>query len=297
MPLLLAVIIGGLSFFLFSAFALRSRTAQKEFLVKQLHKYTAPRLQAEVEPGRNSTWREFLETVAASVVTAKQRVRLQQQLQKAGRHDLADIEDLAVQKVQFGAAGLVVGLLLSFSGQVTGLLLLPVFTVALFYLPDVLVYNAALKRTEALSYQLADALDLLTMCVESGLSFEGALARVCDSDFGAISEEFAALLGELQTGTSRADAFKHLGERNSQEDLLKFAAAMSQVERLGVPVARALREQSTEMRSTRRERAREQAQKVPIKILAPVMICFLPGIFIIILGPAILSIISGLSSF
>ena len=107
-----------------------------------------------------------------------------------------------------------------------------------------------------------------------------------------MSEEFAAVLAELRMGKSRNEAFEDMAVRNTQPDLLRFVSAMKQVDKLGIPVSSVLQEQSREMRSTRREKAREQAQKVPVKILLPVMLCFLPGIFLIILGPAVISIFS-----
>lgn len=239
----------------------------------------------------------FLESMGLMMVNGEQRNALVRRLQKAGRHDLSEIGKVLTKKVLFAAIGGGLALLLILSGGWLGFLLVPVFAVVGFFLPDLLLYNEALKRTEELEYGLADAIDLLAMCVESGLSFEAALSRVVEADGSVVSEELGSVLGEMRTGATLAQAFEHLASRNTQPDLLRFASAMQQVDRLGVSISKGLREQSDDLRSTRRERAREQAQKVPIKILMPVMLCFLPGIFIIILGPAIVTIVRALSGF
>jgi tight adherence protein C len=121
------------------------------------------------------------------------------------------------------------------------------------------------------------------------------MMRVARTQKSAVAEEFGAALSELQMGKSRNEALEDLARRNNNSDLRKFVTALQQVDRLGVPISTVLAEQSHEMRLIRQQRAREQAQKVPIKILMPVMFCFLPGIFIIILGPAVLSIVKGLA--
>ena len=195
-------------------------------------------------------------------------------------------------KVLYALFGLALGALLGVSGNSWALLVAPALIAIGFYLPEVLVYNDAIKRTQEIEWALADSVDLLSMCVESGLGLEAAFGKVSDVQSGPMSEEFAAVLAELRMGKSRNEAFEDMAARNTQPDLLRFVSAMKQVDKLGIPVSSVLQEQSREMRSTRREKAREQAQKVPVKILLPVMLCFLPGIFLIILGPAVISIFS-----
>jgi tight adherence protein C len=157
-----------------------------------------------------------------------------------------------------------------------------------FYLPDILLYNEAEHRTAEIQLQLPDALDLLNLCVESGLGLQSALAKVAQTQEGAVASEFGRVLQEMQLGVSRAAAFESMGNRTKQEDLKRFVAAVLQVDKLGIPIALVLREQARDMRAVRQSRAREQAQKVPVKILAPLMLCFLPGLFMVILGPAVI---------
>ena len=138
--------------------------------------------------------------------------------------------------------------------------------------------------------RLPDALDMLNLCVESGLSFAAAVGQVAANQKGPVADEFKIALQEMQYGRSRAEALTAMAGRTKQDDIERFVSAMLQVDKLGVPVATVLREQAKEMRAKRYSRAREQAQKVPVKILMPLMLCFLPALFIIILGPAAFSI-------
>lgn len=215
--------------------------------------------------------------------------QLRRHLGWAGKASTADLDRVLGHKLVYALAGLALGVFAGMRWGVIGWLALVPVTLVAYVIPDVLVYNAGLKRTQEILLTLPDALDLLHLCVESGLSLQAALSRVATSQQGPVASEFGRVLKEMQLGVSRADAFAALGERTSQPDLQRFVAAVQQVDRLGIPVATVLREQSSEMRAKRHARAREQAQKVPVKILAPLMLCFLPGLFIIILGPAIVN--------
>ena len=159
-----------------------------------------------------------------------------------------------------------------------------------FFIPDILLQNKVMKRKELLANSLPDAIDMLQMCVSAGLAFPAALSKVADTQEGPVAEEFARVTAEVQLGQSRSDALAAMAERTQEKHIKKFVSAMMQVDRFGIPVGNVLIEQSREMRSARRENARERGQKVPVKILAPIMLCFLPTVLIIILGPAVISI-------
>lgn len=154
-----------------------------------------------------------------------------------------------------------------------------------FYLPDLLVYNAGLKRTDQLRRGLADALDMLTVCVEAGQGFDGALLQVARSVDGPIAGELARVLSEIQIGKSRSEAFASLGERTTAAEVQNFVSTLVQADRMGLPVAAVLREQTREMRVARRQRAEEKAQQVTVKILFPLLLCVFPALFIVIIGP------------
>lgn len=157
--------------------------------------------------------------------------------------------------------------------------------------PDLLLYNAGEKRESRMRQGLPDALDLLTISVEAGLGFDAAVLKVARNTTGPVAQEFARLLQEIQLGVSRMDAMRAMAERSSIKELKSFCHAMVQADQLGVPVGRVLRIQSREMRLRRRQAAEERAQKVPVKIMVPLVLCILPCLFIIVLGPAALKIV------
>jgi tight adherence protein C len=164
------------------------------------------------------------------------------------------------------------------------------FAVGGFFLPDVLLYNAGLKRQQRLAISLPEGLDLLTICVEAGLGFDAALAQVARNLNGPLAAEFARVLQEMQIGKSRAEAMRSLAERTNVPELRAFVSALTQSAELGIPVANVLREQAKEMRVRRRQRAEAQAQKVPVKITFPLIGLLLPSMFVVVLGPGLITI-------
>jgi tight adherence protein C len=159
-----------------------------------------------------------------------------------------------------------------------------------FFLPDILLYNSSQKRQERIPRELPDALDLLTICVEAGLGFDAALAQVARYSKGPLAAEFARALQEMQIGRSRTEAMRSMAHRTTSPELRSFISAMIQSAELGIPVAHVLREQAREMRVRRRQRAEGQAQKVPVKITFPLILCLFPALLVVILGPGIIEI-------
>lgn len=159
-----------------------------------------------------------------------------------------------------------------------------------YHAPNLYLYQKGYDRTAQMQKTLPDALDLLTISVEAGLGFDSALSQVARNTEGPLAHEFARVLQEMQIGLGRANALRALGERSTLPDLRSFASAMVQADTFGIPVGQVLRVQSDEMRLKRRQRAEEQAQKVPVKILMPLMACILPCLFIIVIGPAVIGL-------
>jgi tight adherence protein C len=159
-----------------------------------------------------------------------------------------------------------------------------------FFLPDVLLYNAGLKRQAKLRVALPDALDMLTVCVEAGLGFDAALAQVARNTDGPLAAEFARALQEMQIGKSRSQALRALADRTTVPEVRAVVSALIQASDLGIPVARVLREQSKEMRVRRRQRAEGKAQQVPVKITFPLILCIFPALLVMVLGPGVINI-------
>lgn len=160
-----------------------------------------------------------------------------------------------------------------------------------YYAVDLWLYQTAYDRRESIQRELPDALDLLTISVEAGLGFDAALTQVARNTDGPLAEEFFRVLQEMQIGLGRAEAFRALAERTNVPDLRGFVTAMVQADVFGIPIANVLRVQAREMRVKRTQRAEEQAQKVPVKILFPLIFCILPTLFVVVIGPAAISII------
>lgn len=195
-------------------------------------------------------------------------------------------------------AGLLIGAVLGllFGGfSLKGLLITLAAGAVGFYLPDLLLMNVGQKRQEELRRGLADALDMLTVCVEAGQGFDAALMQVAKSASGPISGEFARVLSEIQIGKTRGAAFSSLAARTTVAEAKTFVSALVQADRLGLPIGNVLREQSNQMRLVRRQRAEEKAQKVPVKILFPMLLFIFPALFIVIIGPGAIKIVDTFS--
>jgi tight adherence protein C len=160
-----------------------------------------------------------------------------------------------------------------------------------YFVPDVVVYDLSERRQERIRHTLPDILDTLTVSVEAGLGFDAALQQVTRYGKGPLAGEFARVLQEMQIGRSRVDALRGLGQRTNVTELRSFCAIVVQATELGVPIANVLREQAKEMRIRRRQRAEELAQKVPVKILFPLIFCLFPAVFIVVLGPGMINIL------
>lgn len=239
---------------------------------------------------RHLTVPDWVPGMAARLSPASARSTLQRQLDIAGNQGGWTADRVLASKVLLLVLFGTVGALFELHDLVMLVVVGVVAAAAGFFLPDLLVYNAGLRRQQRLAISLPEALDLLTICVEAGLGFDAALAQVARNLRGPLAEEFARVLQEMQIGKSRADAMRAMADRSSVPELRAFASALTQSSELGIPVANVLREQAKEMRVRRRQRAEAQAQKVPVKITFPLIGCLLPALFVMVLGAGIIEI-------
>jgi tight adherence protein C len=152
--------------------------------------------------------------------------------------------------------------------------------------PKIWLSNRVRHRQKQILKSLPDAFDLITTCVEAGLGLEAALGRVAEKVEGPFGEELNVMLREVSLGRLRREAMKDLGERVGLSDLSTFINAVIQAESMGTSIAAVLRVQADQMRMKRRQRAEQQAQAAPIKMMFPLVLCIFPCMFLVILGPA-----------
>jgi tight adherence protein C len=195
-------------------------------------------------------------------------------------------------KAALAAGGVVFGLVIG--GTVGGTLAaLPFAIVGMFIgfaMPGMVLTMKIRSRREALRQQLPDALDLLAVSVEAGLGFDGAIAKLTEHLDGPLVEEFTLTLNEMRIGESRHDALKKLAERAAAPEVGHFTRAIIQADNLGISLGRILKVQAADTRNRRQAAAEEKAMKAPIKMLFPTVIFIFPSMFLVILGPAMLTI-------
>jgi len=191
----------------------------------------------------------------------------------------------------FAVLGFVLGLVL---GGITGGLFFALVGAGVGFMgPEFWLGRKIRARGLEMLLQLPDALDLLTISVEAGLGFDAALAKVVEKMEGPLVAEFRQALAEIRMGRSRRDALRDVAKRADSQPINNFIGAIVQAEQLGVPIAKVLQIQSNQLRIERRQRAEEAAAKAPVKMLFPMVGCIFPTIFIVILGPAIVTVMKG----
>lgn len=216
--------------------------------------------------------------------------RIERNLVLAGRPDGWTLNRVIVAKPVGAVIGLVFALVVISKTSSPVLMVFALLIMVLgYFVPDLLIYNHAVKRQQTIQNSLPDLLDQIVISIEAGVGFEQALRTVAERGSGPLVEEIVRLLQDISLGMSRRDAYIALAERTSVDELRIFAKAIVQAEEYGISVASVVRSQAKEMRLSRRMRAEARAQQVPVKILFPLMVCVLPVLFIVVLGPSVVA--------
>jgi tight adherence protein C len=195
--------------------------------------------------------------------------------------------------IAFAVGAFLIGLLLTRGAFLPSLLIAFVGAAIGYIAPEFWLGRKIRARSLAMTLQLPDALDLLTVSVEAGLGFDAALTKVVERMDGPLIQEFRQALAEVRMGRLRRDALRDVATRADSQPVNNFIGAIIQAEQLGVPIAKVLQIQSNQLRIERRQRAEEAAAKAPVKMLFPMVGCIFPTIFIVILGPAIVTVMGG----
>lgn len=212
---------------------------------------------------------------------------MDQKINYAGLAATYTVERLLATKVFFGVIGTSLGVYVLYQGPTLKTLVFAgLMSAGSYKYPSMQLDRRAKDRSNLIQKQLPDMLDQMTIGVEAGLGFDAALNRVAAENEGPLAEEFGRMMQDRQLGMSREEAFNRVVDRTDSEDLKHFVLAMTQAAKHGMPLATVLRVQADEMRQKRRVRAEEKALSLPVKLVLPLVICILPSLFIVILGPA-----------
>ncbi|GGL88916.1 type II secretion system F family protein [Nakamurella endophytica] len=238
-------------------------------------------------PGRPGTLARLARLLATSGTVA----RLDRLAAGAGRPPTWTVERLLVAKLLLPVAVAGVGVLfLAGSPSAGRILLVAVVVVVGHFVPDLLLQSRGQERQQRIGLELPDTLDQMTIAVEAGLGFEAAMLRAAQNGTGPLTQELVRTLQDMQLGQSRREAYQALCDRTSAPDLRRFVRAVIQADLYGIGIADVLRTQAGEMRLKRRQRAEEKAMKIPVKVIFPLMLCILPALFIVLLGPIVIQV-------
>ncbi|HZQ09027.1 MAG TPA: type II secretion system F family protein [Anaerolineae bacterium] len=300
-PLVLA---GAFAIAIIVAFLGIARSASTPSPVEQrLQLYgTRPRTLEEIELSQPFSERALLPLIRGlarflSRSTPQKNVeQIRHKLELAGNpNNWTPSEFLGVRGLA-GIVGAALGLVLGFALHMDIALVLLIFASCAtlgFYMPLLWLNRKIKQRQKAIQKQLPDAMDLLTISVESGLGFDAAMAKVAEKWDNELSRAFARTISEIRVGKLRREALRDMAARIEVADFTNFIAAIIQADQLGVSIAKVLRIQSEQMRIKRRQRAEELANQAPVKMLIPLAFLVFPSIFIVLLGPTVLIFMNG----
>ena len=221
--------------------------------------------------------------------------KLEKRLEHAGYPAGWDLNRILAIKALLLLVGAAFGL---FAGSLVSpgfaAFLIPAIAAAGFYAPDYLLTKTAAKRTQKMRKSLADTVDMLNLTLAAGIGFDSALRLVATNNKGPLADEFSRVVQEIAIGKSRQEALRDLADRTGDEDLRRFCTTCIQAEKRGTPFGEILSIQSRELRIRRRQDAEERAQKVPVKILFPMMVFVLPVLMLVVMGPGIAQIMENM---
>jgi tight adherence protein C len=300
-PVVLIAVLGALTLIVASILLLRR--AEDDPLISRIEEYAIREEPASIEeielslPVTDRLLVPLLRRLSQLVIRLTPQTMLERsahKLELAGSPgNISAAEFWAIRGIFAVVLGGLFFFLLGNFGQDPGRRLL--YTVAVtvmgFFLPSLYLSSSISRRQEAIVKKFPDALDLMSICVDAGLTFDGSMARVDEKWDDPLAREFGRVIYEIQLGKSRRQALRDMSNRMDVADVSSFVAAILQAEHLGVSIGRVLRIQSEQMRIRRRQRAEEKAQQAPIKMLFPLVFLIFPSMFIVLLGPAAFTIL------
>lgn len=253
-------------------------------------------LEVRAVPGRANQRRGGFAELAASLYPAPARGYLEKLIVRAGRPPAWPPERVMAAKVvlllAMGALGLAFFTMVR-TPLAAGLAIF--LTLLGFFFPDLRLYSKGIERRQAISLQLPDTLDQMSIAVQAGLGFDAAMIRVARNGKGALATEMIRAMQDIQVGQPRRVAYADLGERCGVPELRRFMRAIVQAETYGLALSDVLHTQADEMRIQRRQRAEMKAMEIPVKVVFPLILCIMPSMFIVLVGPAVIRIAEAFS--
>lgn len=239
------------------------------------------------------TFTGYYQAVASRVTPAHFREELANKLRLAGVTQTP--EGFFFSRIAFAAVGLLISVILVLSlhlmHQLFAVLIPVIVALVIFLFPGIRLNTRAEKRRAEIESNLPEVFDLLSVSVEAGMAFDGALRKVVANTTGPVHDEFARVLGDMQVGVPRVQALKSLAERTRSDQLKRFAGLIGQSDQTGAGISIALKIQARDIKEYRANKAREKAATIPIKIMFPMVMFIFPAIFLVILGPALVTVV------
>lgn len=246
-----------------------------------------------IQAGQSLNISQQFEDLSKRITPKTYEAWLDKQLAGAGRPKQWPLSRILMVKPLLAFGGAILGLLVLMGAPSAGRFAIAVVIVALaYFIPDLLIRNRAQKRREEIRLELPNALDQMLISVQAGLGFESAMGRAGENGRGPLADELIRTLQDIQVGRSRKEAYLALSERVDVPSVRTFVRAVVQADTYGIAIAGVLKTQAKDMRIKRRQLAEEHAMKMPVKMLFPLIFFILPTLFIVLLGPAVLQIMS-----
>lgn len=287
--------LAGMALLTYAALDWLSEGRRRYEQTKRGQEAATPFILPEPQPGISTTAKKLSGRLAPLAL----RRNVSRQLTLAGNPKDMTVEDILLLKWSLGILSILVVFFMVLMGKAGGntLLLMAVLVVpAGFFLPDLWLSRRGDERQELIRRELAGSLDILTISVEAGLAFDGAMAKVVENSKGPLADEFLRTSREMQLGISRREAFHNLSSRTNVDELSSFVLAITQADTFGVSIGNVLRSQAKEMRVKQRQAAEERAMQTPVKIIFPLLLCIFPAIIMVVLGPAIIKMVQAFAT-
>ena len=280
---------------------LTAPTRDRQSSLRRARAYSLPGGEARVDPlfeRLSARYGDRLARIAIRFDPRANEERIGMRLVSSGLARTFSPTSLLAAEVVLGAVGVVLGGLLGVlaGSSIEAVVLAFAFGAVGYLALDVLMTLRTRARREDMRRELPDALDVLAVSVEAGLGFDGALAKLSEHKSGPLVEQFELVLSELSIGETRASSLRRMADRVDIPELSTVVSALIQSEQLGTPLGRVLRTQASESRQRRRIAAEERATKAPVKMVLPTGLFIFPSVFIVIIGPAMITIFNAFSA-